>query len=639
MAQQKPSRGNRSSPHQRKRRNRPAPGRTVPRPDHALENRSDWEPFRTRTLPLILLVLVTLIAYANAWPNNLVGDDPTFAVIDRFSGLGLAGVARFFANDLWAVNGFDSGLYRPLLLVSMMIDTHVFGDWVAGYHLTNILLHVLVTVLVYGLVRYLLLASGGQSPSSGHIALLAAMIFGVHPIHTEAINSIFNRSEILVSLAVVGGLWWFLKTREIKPKKAWSGLCVIYLLALFCKESGATLPALAVILLWTTSPENWRVRLQKSLPVFLLLIPLGVYLVLRDNALNPASVLSATGMPTTEQSGQLTALLNYDTGRLLQAARVWADALRITLWPHPLLLYHGKPETHLWTALALQLTLFGIAISGYMYKRPGLIIGLAFFYIAILPSSGVVGPLEYANDLGERFLYLPTVGLTIALAFGLRAVVQRFSLRLAMTTIVIFTALLTPITWARNAEWATDLLLFEAEYRKGSQTGYVLQALVVHNLKAKNTSQALKICQMHANTFKENSALSYQCGVAYEGVGRYDDAKQAYILALNSTKPERTSRAYLALALMNVRLDHQQEAKKYFEQSIALMDKSFLREFHTALMLIKLYPFDQPRLLQAKTHLEQTLQLQPEYFPAHRMLEQLNEILGPGGRFDKRDRP
>ncbi len=639
MAQRKTSRGKRSSPQQLKFRRGPAKSRTLPHPGYGHKNPAAWENFRTRTLPLILLVLVTLIAYANAWPNTLVGDDPTFAVRDRFSGIGLAGVARFFVNDVWAVNGFDSGLYRPLLLVSMMIDTLVFGDWMAGYHLTNILLHVLVTVLVYGLVRYLLLVSGGQPPLSGHIALLAAMIFGVHPIHTEVINSIFNRSEILTSLGVVGGLWWFLKTRESKPKKAWFGLCLIYLLVLLCKESGATLPALVVILLWTTSPENWRVRLQKSLPVFLLLIPLGVYLVLRANALNPASVLNETGMPTTEQTSQLTALLNYDTGRLLHAARVWADALKITLWPHPLLLYHGKPETSLPMALALQLTLFGAALAGFIYnKRPGLITGLAIFYIALLPSSGIIGPLKYAS-LGERFLYLPTVGLTIALAFGLSAVVQRFSLRLVMVSIVILTTLLTPVTWARNAEWASNLLLFEAEYREGRQSGHVLQALVVHNLKANNTSQALKICRMHAATFSKNRALSYQCGFAYERVGRYDDAEQAYMLASASTKPEKVSRAYLSLALMNVRLGRQQEAKKFFEQSIALMGKPFLVEFHTALMLIKLYPFDQPRLLQAKTHLEQTLQLQPEYFPAHRMLEQLNEILGPGGRFDNRDRP
>ncbi len=266
----------------------------------------------------------------------------------------------------------------------------------------------------------------------------------MHPIHTEVVNSIFNRSEILVSLGVIGGLWWFLRTQPSEPKKAWLGLAVIYLLVLLCKESAVTLPAFAVVLLWTTLPDSWLQRLKKCLLVFLLLIPLGVYLVLRTNALEPAGMISEPEMATaestsevreldnnklsviedgdvrateqpseaTEQSG-LTSELNgkfakqfsklaglledsldlvdFDRGRLIYAVRLWADALKITLWPDPLILFHGNLKTSLWTALALQLALFVIAIAGFIYNRPGLFIGLAFFYIALLPSSGIVG--------------------------------------------------------------------------------------------------------------------------------------------------------------------------------------------------------------------------------------------------------
>ncbi len=246
MVQRKPSRGKRSSPHQLKRRKGSAKHRTSTHPGLSFRNPADWHRFRTRTLPLILLVVVTFLAYANAWPDKLVWDDTIFAVSDRFSGLGLAGMARFFSEDVWAVTGFDSGLYRPLLLLSIMLDARLFGHWAAGYHLVNILLHVLTTLLVYGFVRYLMGVSGGQSALSGPAALLAAVVFGVHPIHTEVVNSIFNRSEILVSLGLVGGLWWFLRTRETQPKKAWCGLSLIYLLVILCRESGAMLPALAV---------------------------------------------------------------------------------------------------------------------------------------------------------------------------------------------------------------------------------------------------------------------------------------------------------------------------------------------------------------------------------------------------------
>lgn len=639
MAQQKPSRGNRSSPHQRKRRKASAQHRTSTHSGLWYGNPADWRRFRTRTLPLILLVVITILAYANAWPDTLVGDDTTFAVSDRFSGLGLAGMARYFSEDVWAVTGFDSGLYRPLLLLSIMLDARLFGDWAAGYHLVNILLHVLTTLLVYGFVRYLLGVSGGQSTLSGPAALLAAVVFGVHPIHTEAVNSIFNRSEILVSLGVIGGLWWFLRTRETQPKKAWGGLSLIYLLVLLCRESGAMLPALAVALLWFMLPGNWWLRLRKSIPVLWLLIPLGIYLVLRANALAAPDLPPATQLPAIAPASGITeladAVLGYDPGRLPQAVRLWADSLKMMLWPHPLLFYHGKPETGFAVALALQLTLLGAALAGFIYQRPGLITGLAFFYIALLPSSGLIGAAVHPQ-LAERCLYLPSVGMAIALAFGLRWLAQRFTLRAALAPVVIVAALLTPLTWARNTQWSSDVLLAESDYRRGSQSGHILQALVENNLTAKNYFRAVEICDLHASGMKIYWPFSINCGSAYARVGRYREAEQAFFLAIESKAG--TAKGHFNLARMYTKLGRKDVAKEQFEQAIVTSNQPFLREFHTGYMLIELYPDDRARLLEAKTHFAKSLDLQPQYFPARRLLEQINQILRQAGRFDNSDR-
>ena len=101
----------------------------------------------------------------NAWPDNLTLDDKLIEASGYFSGLSLSDALHFFNEDLWAVLGGNSGLYRPLLMVTIAMDAYIYGDWVAGYHLSNILLHLLVTLLVYGFIHHLLLVSGGQSPS------------------------------------------------------------------------------------------------------------------------------------------------------------------------------------------------------------------------------------------------------------------------------------------------------------------------------------------------------------------------------------------------------------------------------------------------------------------------------------------
>ena len=238
--------------------------------------------------------------------------------------------------------------------------------------------------------------------------------------------------------------------------------------------------------------------------------------------------------------------------------------------------------------------------------------------------------------MAERFLYLPTVGLTIMLAFALEWLARAFSLRSVSVLVAMVTIVLIPLNWARNAEWATDIKLNEAEYRHGARGSRILGNLVMHNLKEKNIIKALEICEEHHERIESSPDFSYFCGLAFENVGRFDEAAAAYTNATQT--PRKASLAYLALALMQVKLNDKPEAKKNFEQAIALMDEPFLKDFHTALMLIKLNPYDQSRLLQAKGLLERTIEVQPQYFPARIMLDQLNQILGPGGRFDRQSR-
>ncbi len=631
MAQRKPFCKKRTSLHQLKRRNKSAINETTPHQGPAFGSRLAWARYRAESFPVILLILITSIAYANAWPDNLVWDDTRFALNERFSGIGLADITNFFTEDLWAVEGFNSGLYRPLLLISILSDSLLFGDWMAGYHLMNIFLHVLTTVLVYGLVRHLLHINGGQAPLSGYIALLAALVFGVHPIHTEVVNSIFNRSEILVSLGVVGGLWWFLKTQVNQPRKAWSGLSLIYLLVLFCRESSAALPALAVILLWTTLPGSCLLRLRKSVPVLFLLIPLGIYLLLRSNALDAPHVIDETSATVTRNIGQLTGAvseeaLNYAT-RLLNAVRLWADSLIIMVWPHPLQMYHGPSGTNIWLALVIQLSLIGLAIAGFINQRPGLFVGLAFFYLAMLPSSGIIGGRQ-SFQLAERSLYLPSVGLTIALAFGLRMFVQRFNLRTGMVLIGMVTVTLTPLTWARNAEWADNVLLAEADYSKGVRNIFILQGLVQHNLQAKNYRRAVEICDLHRNALRAIQYSSTYCGLAYEQAGRFDEAEQTLLYPLEHQ--QATPPIHFTLASMYLRHGRKSDARKHFDQGIAMEKQAPHKEFLIGFMLTELHPYERARLLEARAHFEKALELQPQFFQARQILDELNERLGPG---------
>ena len=250
-------------------------------------------------LSLAMLAMVSLVAFANAWPDTFVLDDKPLARMSFFSEL--SEIPRFFSEDAWATIGSRSGLYRPMLYVSLSLDYQIYGQWKAGYHLSNILLNFLVAILVFGFLRQLLRMTRGQAASSDLYALMAAMIFAAHPVHAEVVNSVFNRSSMLVALGGVGGLWWLLHHLESRPAVAWIGLAICYLFALFSKESAVIIPGLAVMLILFLTSSDWPSRIRKCLPVFWLLLPLGFYLLLRDQALTPADVESATGSASTRQ--------------------------------------------------------------------------------------------------------------------------------------------------------------------------------------------------------------------------------------------------------------------------------------------------------------------------------------------------
>ncbi|MCU0988998.1 MAG: glycosyltransferase family 39 protein, partial [Xanthomonadales bacterium] len=237
--------------------------------------------------PLVMLVAATALSFVNAWPDEVVLDDKFFVNNQHLPDW--TEPAELFRGDVWRTVGSQSGLYRPALLLSLSLDTRLFGGWLPGYHLSNILLHLLVTLLVYGFLRHLLQAAPQRTARPDLYALLAALVFAVHPVHTEVVNSVFNRSDMLVSLGAVAGLWWLLHFLETHPARAWAGLAVGYLFALFSKENAVVIPGLAVILILLLSTASWGQRIRRSIPVLWMLLPLGLYLYMRAHALAPTA--------------------------------------------------------------------------------------------------------------------------------------------------------------------------------------------------------------------------------------------------------------------------------------------------------------------------------------------------------------
>ena len=575
---------------------------------------------------MVLLAAITCLAYANAWPNVLVVDDKLFVNYEAFSDF--LAIPQYFSEDAWAAKGLSGGLYRPMLFVSITLDVNLFRDWVAGYHLVNVLLHVVLTLLVYAFVARLLELDEKTAASSAYIAFLAAVVFGVHPMHTEVVNSIFNRSILLAALGSMTGLWWLLRYLESKPLLAWAGIFLAYLFALFCRETAIVLPGIAAALVLIYSGGNFPKRVRKCLPVFVLLIPMVFYLVMRDSALTTSEM-----GPKQNKSSFSSVVAQVDSSRLLEGetilgvAGIWVEAFAVMLWPFELKLsYPDSPRYLKLTGIFIHLGLFALALFQLRRGHKGLLTGLTIFYIAMLPSSRLFGAGSFAPYLQERYLYMPLLGLTVLLAYTLSYLNRRFDRLLAGAPILLCLLVLTPVTWARNADWSNEITLFESDYSRGVHTSYLLRLVTAAHLRENNFKRVIEICEAQRAEQKIFGMFSTHCASALSYSGRHDEAEQAYLVGTQYKGSRRLAHSNLAQHYM--RQDRWDDAKIQFEMAIEVEKKPAAKAYYTGYLLVHLYTNDREKLLEARGYFEEALRLQPRLRDAQIWLNRVNQALG-----------
>jgi len=469
-----------------------------------------------RWLPPLALALLTGLAYVNAAPKALVHDDNTaLAQNPRFGGV--SRIPQLFRESVWEGVAGNRRLYRPLAMATLSADRTIYRGDPRGYHVTSIVLHVATTLVLFGLLSAL---------GAGRLgAFLAALIFGVHPIHTEAVDVAFNRSEVLATLGSVGALWWLWHWLERARLAAWGGVAVLYFLALLCRESAATLPLLAALCVVLLRPAaSLRESFGKLTPLLVLAIPLGLYLAARGWVLGEAGggvaqSLWAQGIGGSHAPGQ----------RLALVAATLRDYWRMLVWPWPLRASYEDYELHgVGFALALHAALIGAALATRR-RFPALTLGIAFFYVALLPSTRLFADPAL---LAERFVYLPSAGMAIPLAFGFAALAGRHGPRTAAAVGLSLVALLAPLTLQRNQAWRSRQALWEAEARASQNDWRVLLNLSQVRIAQGRFAEALALCDRGLTVAPSKTGFHTNRGAALISLGRFAEAEASFTRAV-----------------------------------------------------------------------------------------------------------
>ena len=178
-------------------------------------------------LRVALLLAVPILVYANTLLNGFVFDDETYIFSNP-------AVTRVTAPALFRPLQANN-VFRPVTFATLALNWKLGGARPLGYHLCNLLLHAAVTLLLYLVLRKLL----ESMPQAGTVAFVSALIFAVHPIHTEAVAWITARSELLAAFFLLGA--WIL---HLNDQQVLALVCLV--LAMMSKESAVVFLPLAM---------------------------------------------------------------------------------------------------------------------------------------------------------------------------------------------------------------------------------------------------------------------------------------------------------------------------------------------------------------------------------------------------------
>ena len=363
---------------------------------------------------LLVVALVAAAVYVLTLWNGFAGDDGQIIVnnpmVHGWAGIGPA----VFRSPYWPPR-FGGALYRPLATLTYTVDWHWGGGAPAWFHAVNLLWNAGVSVLVALLAAAWI--GRGDEGRAERAALVAGLLFAVHPVHVEAVANVVGRAELMaacftllaVYLAVERGNWWL-------SALAW-------LLGLFSKENAVVAPAL-IAAAWLLGVGAWRPTRGRVIAFAGAWLGVGLgYAGLRHLALGSYAPLWT---PAPVFVGQ-----NALTVRLTAIAAL-GDVARLLFFPLHLRVDYSPGERTAVTSVAdpaflaglLLLVSWGVLL--WKARRAGRnveALGLAWIGIAFLPVANLLFPIGVL--VAERTLYLPSVGL----ALGAGAVMARLPAR------------------------------------------------------------------------------------------------------------------------------------------------------------------------------------------------------------------
>jgi tetratricopeptide (TPR) repeat protein len=400
-------------------------------------------------LPLIGVLMMTSLIFIRTSGYDFVNWDDDFNIAKnpnlRF--LDWANIKGIFTSHV-------IGNYNPLTILTYAIEKHFFGLEPGVFHVNNVLLHAGCTFFLYRLVRLLGLSLWP--------AIIAALIFGIHPLRIESVAWITERKDVLFGIFYLAALVQYVKWYQTgKQRKYMIWILILFVFSLLAKIQAVALPLSMLAIDYLLGRKlNWRLVIEK-IPYFFLSLAfglLGVYFLSQQGSLDSTSQY-------TFFQRILVGMYSY----VVYLAKFLVPFRISPLYPYPAVLP--------WFVYVSPVVILGILWAfwkGWQNKWRPFVFGIAFFTFNVAFVLQVVGAGQ--GFLADRFTYIPYAGLIFTLVYYGNSLREKKSSvsRFVVPVAGIWLAALLFQTWVHIPLWkdSANLWTHVMKYYKSTPLPY-----------------------------------------------------------------------------------------------------------------------------------------------------------------------
>ncbi|XP_040264538.1 protein O-mannosyl-transferase TMTC3 isoform X1 [Bufo bufo] len=497
-----------------------------------------------------VLSCVVVLCYWNSLFCGFVFDDVS-AILDNKDLHPATPLKKLFQNDFWGTPMSEERShksYRPLTVLTFRLN-YLFSELNAvSYHLLNLLLHAVVCVIFLKVCRLFL---------DKRTSLIAALLFAVHPIHTEAVTGVVGRAELLSSIFLLAAFLSYTKSKGPDNSIVWTPIAAaVFLVAVatLCKEQGITVVGICCVyevfiaqgytlpVLWDTSVQILLGKgsipyslLQTLLKLIVLMFSTLLLVVIRVQVIqsqlpvftrfdNPAAVSATPARQLT-----FNYLLPVNAWLLLNPSELCCDWTMGTIPLVESCLDVRNLTTLLFFFFLGSLVIYSVRYPGDSSKT--VLMGLCLMALPFIPASNLFFPVGFV--VAERVLYVPSMGFCILVAHGWKKLSSKSSRLRKLSWIFLALVLFTHAvkTFNRNWDWESEYTLFMSAL-KVNKNNAKLWNNVGHALEnEKNYAKALKFFKQATHVQPDDIGAHMNVGRTYKNLNRSKEAEESYLIA------------------------------------------------------------------------------------------------------------